>query len=354
MEHPLNRLRRWRARRRYMPRSNRPRAGTTAKLATLALIVIVGVAALLELRRGGGAEQALIEYVTAAGAAPLDLVQVAARTRRLLFISDMTSAAAPKRLAAQVIERLATTSGLDLVVLDVAGDEQPYIDLYLATAPEDASILLSRPRAIRETDGESRLFLDIYRTVWRVNQELGADRRIRILAADYPGWPPSRAVAPAAAAEMYGRRGEHMYETVATRALGRSPNARILFFMDGLHTLRSGGARAQTGGAKPVEIVWLAAQLAESYPQDVFTILVDAAPSRAISTAVAAYRGTHMGDVFRRAGVKSGTAVRVDERFDAITRTPIRFVGTTGLDFSLEPRAQPMSVLADAYIYFGS
>jgi hypothetical protein len=353
MKNPLDRVRQWKARRRYMPRARRQRTSTTARLAALAMVVIVAVAALLELRRGGGAEADLVEYAKAEGSEALEMVQVAGRSRRLLFLADIRSAAAPKRLAAEAIERLATTSGLDMVVLDIDADEQPHIDRYLATSPEDASILMSRPRAIREDDGESRSYLEIYRTTWRVNQTLGADRRIRIVAADFPGWPPIRSVSPSAAAETFGRRDDHMMEITETRVLGRSPNARVLFFMDGLHVLRSGGARTQTGGANPVEVHWLAAQLAAKYPQDVFTILVDAAPSRVIHAEVAAYRGTDAGDVFRRAGVENGTAVRIDERFDALTRTPVQVVGTTGMDFSLEPRAAALSTLADAYIFLG-
>ena len=336
-----------------MPRAKRDRTSATAKFAALTMVVIVGVAALLELRRGGGAEADLVAYAKSEAATPIELVQVAARSRRLLFLSDIASAAAPKRLAAEVIEQLGTTSGLDLVILDIDAEEQGFIDRYLATAPEDASILLGRPRAIREDGGESRAYLDIYRATWRVNQKLGADRRIRIIAADYPGWPPARSTSPAAAAEMFGKREDHMLDLVDTRVLSRSPNARVLFFMDGLHTLRAGGARAQTGGAKPVEVEWLAAQLARKYPQDVFSILVDAAPSRVIHPDVAAYRGTDVADVFRRAGVADGTALLVDERFDAFTRTPISVVGTTGMDFSLEPRSAPLTRLADAYIYLG-
>ena len=353
MRNPFDRVRQWQARRRYMPRSRRDRTSTTAKFAALAMVVIIGAAALLELRRGGGAEADLVGYAKEDGATALEMIEGAARSHRLLFLADITSASAPKRLAAEVIERLGTTTGLDMVILDIDSEEQPYIDRYLATAPEDASILLGRPRAIREDGGESRAYLDIYRATWRVNQKLGADRRIRIIAADYPGWPPARSTSPAAAAEMFGKREDHMLQLVESRALNRSPNARVLFFMDGLHTLRSGGARAQTGGAKPVAVQWLAGQLAAKYPQDVFSILVDAAPSRVIHPDVAAYRGTDIAEVFRRAGVANGTALRVDERFDAFTRTPIGVVGTTGMDFTLEPRSAPLTTLADAYIYLG-
>jgi hypothetical protein len=320
----------------------------------IALVVIVGAATLLELRRGAGADTELIEHVRENRLDPLDLVQVAGRARRLIVIADIGSAAAPKRFAASAVEALAHSSGLDIVALDIPSDEQGFIDRYLAAAPEDASILLGRPRALRDGDGASRALLDLYRTVWRVNQELGAARRIRIVAIDHPEWPPTRALSPAAAAQLYGQRAEHMISTIHERTLSRNPNARILFLVDGLNALKTGGARVQTGGARPVDAEWLAAQLAQRYPQSVFSILVDATPSRVIAPHVAAYRGTVAGDVVRRAGLGSGFALRVDQPFDAVARRPIRVAGTTGVDFELVPRDEPFTALADAWVLLGN
>jgi hypothetical protein len=354
VRNPLGWWRQRQARRRFMPRTRTARTGTIAKFSLLVLVLIVAAAALLEMRRGGGAEAELVAFARENAQDALDLVETAARSRRLIFLADVPSAPAPKRFAAQAIERLATGPGLDLVVLDVDADEQPFIDRYLATAPEDASIIMGRPRAIREDDGASRTFVDIYRTVWRVNQELGAHRRVRIVAADRPGWPPERAGSPHDAARMFGERDGHMADAVMRRALAREPNARVLFFVGGLHTLRTGGGRVQTGGTRPVDVQWLAARLAERFPHDVFTILTDATPARVVTAEVAAYRGTHAADVMRRAGVRAGSAFRVGDAFDQLSRMPVRVIGTTGIDFLLEPRVAPFSRIADAYIYFGN
>jgi hypothetical protein len=354
MINPLDRWRQRQARRKYMPNSSRGRAGTTAKLAAVALVAILAVAAVLEMRKSGGPEIALIEYVRDVRQEPLDLIEAAARSHRLVFLADINAAAAPKRFAALAIQKLATTSGLDFVVFDVDANEQPFIDLYLATSPEDASILLGRPRAIREGDPSSRAFLDLYSAIWKVNQQLGADRRIRIIAADLAGWPPARAASPNERAVMFGKRDEQMLEAVRTRALGRNSNARILFFVDGLHALKNGGGRIQAGGTRPVDVTWLAAGLAALFPQDVYTILTDAPLSGAATTSVAAYSGTAMYEVFRKGGVRAGSAFTLGAaEFDALSRNPIRAPGTTGLEFNFEPRDTPLSQLADAYIYFG-
>lgn len=354
MRNPLDRWQQRQARRRYMPRAQVQRTGTIAKISMVALVLIVAAAALLEMRQGGGAEAELVEHARQNALDPLDLVEVAGRARRLLFIADIPSAPAPKRFAAQAIERLAAGPGLDLVVLDVDAGEQPFIDRYLATSPEDASILMSRPRAIRADDGASRDFVDLYRTVWRVNQDLGAHRRIRIVAADRPGWPPDRATSPHDAARFFGERDAHMMDAIMQRALAREPGSRVLFFVNGLHALRTGGGRVQTGGTRPVDVQWLAARMAEQFPQDVFTILTDATPNRVVSAEVATYRGTQAAEALRRGGIPAGSAFRAAAPFDELSRSPIRVVGTTGIDFTMEPRVAPLSQLADAYVFFGN
>ena len=354
MRNPLEWWEQRRARQRYMPRVRKEKTGRTARVAALSLVVIIAAAALLEFRRGGGSESELVELARESGREALELVEEAARSRRLIFLSDIPTAPAPKRFAEQAIERIALGSGLDMVVLAIDSDEQPYIDRYLATSPEDPSILLSRPRAVREGDGAARVFLDVYRTVWRVNEQLGAARRVRIVAADAPGWPPARATSPADAATQFAERADHMMTAVMDRALGRNPGARVFFLVDGLHALKSGGGRVQTGGAAPATMNWLAAQLRERFPAEVFSILVDAAPSRSISPDVVAYRGTAYGAVLRRGGLSAGTALRVTDTFDDVSRNPVRTAGTTGVDFSFEPRAVPMTDLADAYIFFGT
>ena len=50
MRNPVDRIRQRLTRRRYRPRVPRRRAGTTAKLALFALVVIVGAGMVLELR----------------------------------------------------------------------------------------------------------------------------------------------------------------------------------------------------------------------------------------------------------------------------------------------------------------
>ena len=352
MWNPIDRIRQRRARRRFIPRPRRPGVGTTAKLAIAALVVIVGIAAVLEMRGGGAAERTLLPYAREAQQSPAELIATAGRRHRLVFLGDVRGAAAPKAVAAEAIRTLAAGSGLDAVVLEIPASEQPYLDQYFLTSPEDPGILLSRPRAVRESEGASRAWIELYRTIWQANRELGADRAIRVIAADLPDWPPTRALSPNAAGALFGQRDAFMDARVDSLLLSRSSRTRALFFVDGLHALY-GGATLHAGGGQ-VGITWLAERMHRRYPRDVYTILTDAAPARAFSPAVVTFRSTGAWDLFRTraAGTSSRYALPITDAFDAVG-APVRVTAIPGTTFSLQPGGR-LRDLADGYLYLAN
>lgn len=344
---PIDSWQQRRARRRWMPDARPERTGRIAKVSVLALILILALSAVLELT-GGGEGPAVAQYVEENGVEPVELVEQAARSRRLVFLADIQGSAAPKRLAADVVERLGRGIGLDAVALEVPASEQPYIDLYLNTPEEDASILLSRPRAIREGETQGNAYFEIYRRVRQVNDSLPADRRIRIVALDDEDWPPQRSVSPNVLAQRFGARDEAMQKRVQS-VLERQPRARILIFVSGLQALSQGGANVQTGGTRTVQAQWLAARLRQLYPQDVFSFLVDAPGGGAARPLVAAYTGTAAGPLLVEEGAQTA-AVATRQGFD-FTRQPVRVRGTPGIRFELEPRTFQLDDVAQGYIY---
>lgn len=348
MWNPVEQIRQRRARQRFVPRPPRMSVGRTARVAVVALVLIVAVAAVLEMR-SSAAERALFPHVQSEHVDPVELIGTAGRRHRLVFLGDVRGAAAPKRLAARAVEALVGQAGLDALVLEVPADEQPYLDQYFLTEPEDATILLGRPRAIREAEGVSRDYLELYRTVWRVNQELGADRAIRVIAADVPTWPPGPALSPHRAGELFGERDAFMAARIDSLLLGRSSRARALFFMDGLHGL-SGGAALQAGGTGLVEITWLAERLRARYPRDVYAIAVDAPAVRALSPHVVAWRSTGAWDVLREGvpDTPAPFALGVTDAFDAIG-APVHVLATPGTTFSLQPGGR-LRDLVDGYV----
>lgn len=336
-------------------RTARRRLGVTGLVSVVALALIAGAAFLLDTRTGNRNAEALADYIGSAGVPPVDFIRDAGRSHRLLFLSDIEGAAEPKRLAAGVIEAMAKDGGLDAVVLEVPVTEQPWIDRYLNTAPEDASILLSRPRLVREHDSATRDYLEIFRQVWKMNQELGPGRSIRILAADHPDWPASSALAPSAAAALYARRDEFMAETVQRMLLGPYPRSRTLLFMEGYHTLNGGEASFAVGGADPIPVKWLAVRLAEDFPTEVYTVLVESTGSGNAYDLVAGYSNTAAFDIVRKGleNARPPLAVAIDEHFDFI-RDPVLENAGPGIELDIGPRDYRLREIADAYVYLGA
>jgi hypothetical protein len=332
-----------------MPRlAGSPRTGWVA---AAALVVIGGVALVLEFR-GIERSTALREHAAANAVEPGDFVAAAARAHRLLLVSDVAGSVAAKRFAADVIERLAHGPGLDAVVIDVDADQQPWIDRYLETDPEDATVLLANPRAVREREGEGRVVLEIYRRVWRLNRKLGATRRIRIVAGDLPGWPPDRPLSPAQSVARHVERDPHLFDAVLTQVLARDARARALIFADGMHVLRA-RTRIQTGGAAPRDVVPLASRLADRFPREVYTLLVDAPPGRSVVPEVAAFRGTRAFDLLRRAqGLPLRFGVRINDSFGAAGGM-IELVAKPGIRVALAEPDAPLAAIADGYIFLG-
>jgi hypothetical protein len=317
----------------------------------LAVLAVVIVAALV-LDAGSGAEMRPIEdMLQTQGRAPADVVESAGRAAQILLLSDIHGVAGPKRLAAQVIRRMAEGPGLDAVVLEVPSDEQPYIDAFLSRSEEDAAALLARPRAVREAGGGAaggRDFLDIYRAVWQVNQEVGAARRIRVIAADHPAWPPPEGASPQDIAELYSQRAEHMLQRMDDELLTLMPEARVLVFVDGYLTLQRSHGRLRFAGGADHEVHWLGELLRARAPAATRTILVDAGASPTAVRRLPEYHGTELHRSLRRSMDRS-VGVRVDETFAGV-RAPILESSSPGLRLEIAPSRYSLHDVADAYI----
>lgn len=320
----------------------------------LVLVACIGTAALIQRRNDREAAEALLQYARTARTDPIALALAAARTHRVLFLGDVHPAAQPKRIAAELIGELARGPGLDIVVLEVSSDQQHAIDAYLASDPEDPSILIANPRTLRQHWGPSTDYLEIYRTVWRLNRVLGPGRRIHVMAADLPGWPPPRPLPPHASAALYARRDAYMAERLEREVFARRPHARVLLFMGGYHGIKSGGAELHFGGGPPAKVTWLATRLRERRLADVYTILLDGSPVAAAFGEIKSYGATRVFDLFRArlSDVPAPFALHVDERFDFL-REPFYESTGPGINLEILPRGYRLRDVADAYVYLG-
>jgi hypothetical protein len=349
MWNPLNRSSRptWNpTRRKYS------RLGVTGVFAVAVLIVIFVAGWLLDRRGASEADQRLAELARSADESPEDHIARAAQSSRIVFLTDIHNSAAVKQFAARAIERISAGSGLDAVVLEVGEDQQASIDQYFDMPQEDASVLMSNPKTIREPGAATRAYLEIYHTIWKINEKLGPDERIRVIAADLPGWPPDRSPSPGESATAMGKRPQHMEQVIQNRILQTIPSARILVFMTGFHALKTGSLALQTGGSTPVNVQPLAKLLAAS-TDEAYTIVVDAPSVGAASREIVPFLGTRVAEVLQGQGVRKRFGASVTSDFDYL-RNPITEKKSPGIDFSVLPRDYKLRDVADGYINLGN
>ena len=340
-----------RARRFRLPAIRYSRLGATGAFGIAALVVIFVAAALLDLR-GDRAE--VVRFGATAReqqVKPIEAIVEAARSHRFVFIADVAGSGDAKRLVGDAIAGIAQSSGLDAVIVEVGSDQQPYLDLYFNTDPEDASVLLGHPQTLHEGSSEDRDFLELYHRIWQLNKKLGADRHIRVVAGDLKEWGAPNALSPAELARRYGERSRAMAEALDRSVLTMSARARVVIFMSGLHALRSGYVQLQTGGTATVEAPWFAARLAESHPGEVYSVLVEASPT-GVARDFVDYQGTRLPEVAESALPNGKYALRIDESFDFLSN-PIARRSTPGITFQIAPRGYRLSDVADLYVHLG-
>lgn len=315
----------------------------------LVALVLVMIAALV-LDSGTSREmEHVAEYVASRGQPPVEAIAAAGRSARVVLLSDIPGLAKPKRIAAGAVRALAEGPGLDAVVLAVSSDEQPYIDGFLNAPEEDAAVLLGRPEAVREQDGEPRAFLDIYSAVFRVNSELGAARRIRVLAVDLPGWPPPEGANPAEVGRLYTARTEHMLQRLDEEILSRIPDARLLVFMDGYMTMQRTYGEVRFAGGEPVRVDWLGERLRERNPGQVRTVLLDAAAGTTTLPRTPVYQGTAFHRGLRRE-LDQDRAVGITADFSSVS-DPVLETSSPGIRLDIRPDTYTLRDAADIYVF---
>ena len=315
----------------------------------LAVLVIL-VAGALMLDSDASAELAPVaEYIETRGEDPAAVVARAARSAKVVVLADVHGQPGPKLVAAEAIRRLADGPGLDAVLLEVPSDEQPYIDAYLNRSEEDATVLLSRPAAVREGEGVSRDYLEIYRAVWDVNSDLGPSRSIRVIAADLPSWPPPEGAPPEEVAELYAQRAEHMLNRLDRELFSVLPDARVLVFVDGYLALLRTHGRLTFAGGESLRVEWLGELLRQRSPSDTQVVLTDAAVPTGAVLRLPRYHGTQLYRPLRRE-LEGSAGVRIDETF-SVVRSPVLEMSAPGLGLEILPADYKFSQAADSYIF---
>ncbi len=203
---------------------------------------------------------------------PLRFLQSAISDHRIVFLGDIHPLAEPKLLVTRLIASQREDQAIDLLALEVASEQQEWIDRYLASQPEDVSILLDHPRTLRDYWGRSVEYLSIYRAVYHWNRE-HSGHPTHILAADLRGWPIAP-LTPHMATGGFVNRDVWM-AAAFRKTLQEHPSWRVLIFMGGYHGLKQVGGQVAMGRVHDRFDHWFAGYLADEGTV-VYTILTDA------------------------------------------------------------------------------
>ena len=271
---------------------------------------------------------------------PFEFAQSALGRHRIVFLGDIHPLAEPKLLLARLIREQAPGASIDLLALEVASEQQEAIDHYLASVPEDTTILLDNPRTLRSHWGASVEYLDIYRAVYRWNAD-HPDRAVHVLAADIRGWPIASLTEHMATGGFVNR--DVWMAAAFRKALEQHPEWRTLIFMGGYHGLKVVGGEVKLGKAHDRFDHWFAGYLADD-GFEVYTILSDALQD-------AGHAATRVFDALASRGPGVNFAAVMDSTLDAV-REPLYDVEQEGYSLEFWPSRFPIRMAADAMILF--
>jgi hypothetical protein len=272
---------------------------------------------------------------------PVEFVLDAVARHDIVFLGDVHPLAEPKHIVADVIERQDPATPIDVLALEVAAEQQPVIDRYLASAPEDTTLLLANPRTLRAHWGASAEYLGIYRAVWRWNRA-HPSRALRIVAADIRGWP----IAPlteAMASGGFANRDEWMARQFAG-FVRQNPGRRILVFMGGYHGLGTGGGEVTVGRSTARFDRWFLGWLRDDQ-LPVYAILVDARQADG-------HGATRVFDLLAAQAVNRNFAVVLGAETDSVAR-PMYDIESEGYHLAFWPDRFPLRRAVDAMIVLG-
>ena len=268
---------------------------------------------------------------------PLEFLQSALRQHRIVFLGDIHPIAEPKLLVTGLIREQHEDQAIDLLALEVAAEQQEWIDRYLSSSPEDTRILLDHPRTLRAHWGMSAEYLDIYRAVYRWNND-HPHRPVRILAADLLGWPIAP-LTPHMATGGFVNRDIWMAASFR-KELEQHPNWRVLIFMGGYHGLKEVGGQVAIGRVHDRFERWFAGYLLDQ-GSEVYTILTDARQA-------AGHAATRVFD--HLAGTFPGNfALVLDSTTDTV-QEPLRDVHQDGFALEFWPARFPLRRAVDAMV----
>ena len=269
---------------------------------------------------------------------PLQFVEAALARHRIVFLGDIHPLAEPKLLVARLIREQAPGAAIDLLALEVASEQQEYIDRYLSSTPEDTTILLDHPHTLRSHWGASAEYLDIYHAVYQWNRA-HPDHPVHVLAADLRGWPISPLTEHMATGGFVNR--DVWMAAAFRKVLDQHPDWRTLIFMGGYHGLKVVGGEVRLGRAHDRFDHWFAGYLADDGYQ-IYTVLCDALMD-------GGHGATRVFDAMAAGPGPAASAIALDSTTDTV-REPVYDVEQEGYSLEFWPSRFALRTAADAMI----
>jgi hypothetical protein len=270
-------------------------------------------------------------------AEPLEFLKTAIREHQIVFLGDIHPLAEPKLLVSRLIQEQPEEQAIDLLALEVASEQQEWIDRYLQSRPEDINLLLDHPRTLRAHWGVSVEYLDIYRAVYRWNEQ-HPGHPVHVLAADLRGWPIAP-LTPHMATGGFVNRDIWMAASFR-KTLQAHPAWRVLIFMGGYHGLKAIGGEVAVGRVHDRFDHWFAGYLVDEGTH-IYTILTDARQAND-------HPATHVFE--RLAGLsEQNFAVPLDSTTDVV-REPLYDVDQEGFQLDFWPSRFAMRSAVDAMV----
>ncbi|HKT58645.1 MAG TPA: hypothetical protein VJQ46_01265 [Gemmatimonadales bacterium] len=281
---------------------------------------------------------ACARMLVAQSSPPFEFVQAALARHRIVFLGDIHPLAEPKVLVSRLIREQAPGATIDLLALEVASEQQEAIDQYLASVPEDTTILMDHPRTLRAYWGASTEYLDIYRAVYQWNRD-HPDHPVHVLAADLRGWPMSPLTEHMATGGFVNR--DVWMAAAFRKVLDQHPDWHTLIFMGGYHGLKNVGGEVRLGRAHDRFDRWFAGYLTDDGYQ-IYTILTDALMD-------GGHAATRVYDALTNGPGAGTVAVELDSTTDAV-REPLYDVEQEGYSLEFWPSRFAIRTAADAMI----
>lgn len=315
----------------------------------LAVLILVAGAALVLDSGASGEFGPVVDRLQGSGVEPISLVEEVGRGAQILILADVHGRAAPKRLAAEAIRRLAEGPGLDAVMLEVPSSEQRYIDAYMTGEQDNAAMLMSRGAAVQERYGTASAYVQLYQAVREANAGLNPSQRIRIIAGDVDDWPPPEGAAPRDIGRIYAGRAEHMLSRLDQELFSIMPDARVLIFVDGYLALQGTSGSLHFGGGDPVEVEWLGEMLRRRSGSRARSVLLDAGVPTTGLQRLPNYHGTALHRALRRE-LEGATGARITRDLAEVQDVVLE-LSSPGFSLDILPAGYRLGDVAQAYVF---